>query len=366
MQLIGGGHYLKESPSYKKKSTMNNETKPEKIRLEASSLCQLRCVSCPMPYKENHRLIGYGYLKIDDFKKLVDENPWIREIELSNYGEIFLNPDLLDIIKYAYIKKVTLTAYNGANLNTANEEILEALVKYSFRGINCSIDGASNETYKRYRVRGDFDRVIENIKRINYYKEKYNSRFPLLSWQFVIFGHNEHEIPEAIKMAKDLDMRFLPELTWDESFSPIRDKEFVKEQTGLDVTSRAEYYQEHETDYTQGICYQLWNSPQINWDGKLLGCCRNYWGSFGNAFESGLLNALNNENMKYAREMLLGKKPAREDIPCATCRMYEGMKAAHRWLTPQELQNLRTPHVAGIRKSWNRIRYFIHDNILRR
>ncbi len=342
----------------------NNEIKPEKIRLEASTLCQLRCVSCPMPYKENHRIIGYGYLKIDDFKKLVDENPWIREIELSNYGEIFLNPDLFDIIKYAYIKKIVLTADNGVNLNTVDENTIEALVKYKFRRITCSIDGASNDIYKIYRAGGDFNKVIENIKRINYYKEKYNSRFPLLCWQFVIFGHNEHEIPAAMKMAKDLDMRFFPVLTWDESFSPIRDKEFVKEQTGLSVVTRDEYYQEHGTDYTQVICYQLWNAPQINWDGKLLGCCRNYWDSFGNVFESGLLNALNNEKMKYARAMLMGEQPARDDIVCSTCPVYKHMKAANRWLTTGELQKLRTPHVAGISKSWNRIRYFIHDNIL--
>lgn len=336
---------------------MNNGIKPRRIRLEASSLCQLRCVSCPMPQKKNRRIIGYGYLKINDFQKLVDENPWIREIELSNYGEMFLNPDLLDIIKYAYIKKITLTAHNGVNLNTADEKVLEALVKYKFKALTCSIDGASNETYKVYRVGGDFDKVVENIKKINYYKGKYSSKFPLLRWQFVIFGHNEHEIPEAIKMAKDLNMRFSPKLSWDESFSPIQDKEFVKKHSGLDIVSRAEYYQEHKADYMKGACSQLWESPQINWDGKLLGCCHNWWGSFGDAFESELTNALNNEKMHYAREMLLGKKPAREDIPCVTCEIYKRMKATDRWLTNSGMLRAK--------KAWHHIHSFVHNGILR-
>ena len=336
---------------------MIKKIEPKRIRLEASSLCQLRCVSCPMTQKKNRRIIGYGYLKINDFQKLVDENPWIREIELSNYGEMFLNPDLLDIIKYAYIKKIILTAHNGVNLNTADEKTLEALVKYKFRTLTCSIDGASNETYKVYRVGGDFDKVVENIEKINYHKGKYSSKFPLLRWQFIIFGHNEHEIPEAIKMAKDLNMRFSPKLSWDGSFSPIQNKDFVKKQTGLDIVSRDEYYQKYEIDYARGICRQLWECPQINWDGKVLGCCANWWGYFGDAFESGLTSALNNEKMNYAREMLLGKKPAREDIPCTTCQIYETMKATDKWLSNSGM--------IRVKKAWYHIQDFLHNNILR-
>jgi hypothetical protein len=72
-----------------------------------------------------------------------------------------------------------------------------------------------------------------------------------------------------------------------------------------------------------GNCLQLWNLPQINWDGKMLGCCRNYWGDFGgNAFRDGLTAAVMSEKMTYARQMLMGEKPPREDIPCTTCDLY--------------------------------------------
>ena len=35
--------------------------------------------------------VGRGFLQIDDFRRLLDENPSLKLIELSNYGEIFLN-----------------------------------------------------------------------------------------------------------------------------------------------------------------------------------------------------------------------------------------------------------------------------------
>jgi len=72
-----------------------------------------------------------------------------------------------------------LTLNNGVNLNNAKDEALEGLVKYSVRGVSCSIDGASPETYRKYRVRGDFNSVIANIERINYYKQVYGTEFPL-------------------------------------------------------------------------------------------------------------------------------------------------------------------------------------------
>ena len=49
-------------------------------------------------------------------------------IELSNWGEIFLNPDLPNILAYSYQKSVALTASNGVNLPTVKPEVLEAVV----------------------------------------------------------------------------------------------------------------------------------------------------------------------------------------------------------------------------------------------
>ncbi len=316
---------------------MSNIIQPRRIRLEASSICQLRCPSCPNTSKALQSVIGSGFLKLHDFQNLLDSSPWLAEIELSNYGEIFLNPDLLEMMKYAHERKVILRADNGANLNHVKEEVLEGLVRYRFGSMTCSLDGASNETYQMYRVGGNFDTVIENIRKINHFKRQYRTEYPMLAWQFVVFGHNEHEIPAARKLAGELDMAFRPKLSWDADFSPVRDAEFVKREAGLDAVSRQEFKAKRGVDYAR-ICYQLWLEPQINWDGKMLGCCRNTWGDFGgNAFQDGLFESLNNERMRYAREMLRGKRVARGDVPCTTCDVYLGMRADGYWITKEEL-----------------------------
>lgn len=318
---------------------MTNDIKPIKIRLDASTLCQLECPLCPRDALGEN--IGFGFLKFDDFKNVLDSNPWVSDIELSNYGEIFLNPDLLEIIMYAYSKNVTLHADNGVNLNTASDEVLEALVKYKFRSLKCSIDGVDQETYSIYRKSGNFEKVIQHIKKINYYKEKLKSAFPLLTWQFIVFGHNTHQIKAARQTAKNLSMLFRLRLSWDDSFSPVINKDLVRHEFGLDVSSRQEYIEKTGKDYVERICTQLWLQPQINFDGKVLGCCVNHWGNFGNIFQEGLSECLNNEKINYARAMLSGCKESRQDIPCSTCKYYKLKRKNGTWVSLADVEDSR-------------------------
>lgn len=326
--------------------------RPSKIRLETSSFCQLRCPSCPTTSRAIHPVVGGGFLKLSDFRKLLDESPRLRAIELSNYGEIFLNPELSEILREGFHRGVRLTADNGVNLNSVREGVLDDLVRYRFHSMTCSIDGASNETYRLYRVRGDFDTVIGNIEQINTLKRRHRTKYPRLAWQFVVFGHNEHEIPKAREMARRLGMEFRPKLSWDDDFSPVRDRASIARELG--AATRGEFKARQGRDYMHHICHQLWDEPQINWDGKVLGCCRNFWGDFGgNAFQDGLEKSLNHEKIRYAREMLLGGQPARADIPCTTCDLYLDRAATGRWVTRGPRRALRTL-TSRIGRAWRR------------
>jgi len=308
----------------------SKEELPKTIRIEASTICQLHCPSCYMRQdpKGVARGCGNGMLSFENFKKIVDDNNF-EEIELSNHGEIFLNPELVKMIEYAYQKNIRLTAENGVNFNKLTDEQAEALVKYKFGRIIISIDGASPETYKQYRVHGDFDTVINNIKKVNALKEKYNSEDPILRWKFILFGHNEHEVEKARKMAEELNMEIEFVTNWDPEFSPAKDLEQVKRLTGVEGQTHTPYSrlkQFRNGEICWYYCNFLWEAPQINWDGQILGCCSLYKENFGgNVFEEGLLNALNNPKMLYAKNMITGKAPALKGIPCTTCYVYEDL-----------------------------------------
>lgn len=312
---------------------------PRSIQIDASSHCQLACPVCPTANGLARPVLGAGHLKLADFERLLDRNPEIREVELSNYGEMFLNPQLPDLLACAYAREVVVSGSNGVNLNFASEAALNAVVKYRVRALTCSIDGATQETYSRYRVNGHLERVLAHVDRIRDLRRLSGSAFPLLDWQFVTMGHNEHEIEAARKMALARGMHFLPRLSWSADHSPVINQDLVRIQTGLGVASREEFREKKGVEYTRDICHQLWRAPVINWDGKMLGCCVNYWGDFGsNVFADGLSASMRSPKLEYARRMLMGNAEPRPEIPCTTCDQYQAMSRAQGWIQAKEFQ----------------------------
>ena len=312
---------------------------PRIIAVESASICQLKCPECPTGRGENKTSeIGRGVLKFEKFKEIVDNNPWIRNISLVNWGEIFLNNQLPEIIKYAAEKKVILEAFGGVNFNTVSDAALEAMVKYGFGRLTISVDGATQESYSKYRVGGNIEDVFNNLRRLLEWKKIYKANHPVITWKYVIFGHNEADIPLAIRMAKEFGIPIQFKIQWDDAFSPVKDVENIKRLTGLQFVTQDEI--ENSTGRQAGVlesCANLWNMPMINWDGKLLGCCVNTWGTFGNVDFQDIESGINNSKMKYARKMLMGKAPEDASIPCTQCHNYKDFKASGNYLKESEV-----------------------------
>lgn len=295
--------------------------KPLELRVDICTSCQLNCPGCYVRLL-NFGILGNGYMKFSEYKKLLDDNPYIREIELSNNGESLLNPDLIEILKYSYEKNVKVKFINGVNFNFASDALLEALVKYQVKELVFSIDGATNEVYKIYRRNGDLDKVFDNINKLNYYKEKYDSSAPIMTYKFILMDHNEHEIEKAIEVAEKLkcNIYFRPDYR---GFHP-KNPNKVLELTGIGVDSNT--YESEQS--VNNFCLDMINSPQINWDGRLLGCCKAILMDFKeNIFDVGLINALNSDYYKHAIYNILGDKTVYEENQCnRECDTYYTIK----------------------------------------
>lgn len=317
-------------------------SRPQHVCLDVSNVCQLKCVSCPNTNKTIKKVLGSGVMTFENYQRFIEAHPWITKVELSNWGEVFLNPELKNILEYSFKRNILLFIDNGANLNTVSEEVLEALVKYKVQSLSCSIDGASQETYSIYRVNGNYNQVIKNIRKINEFKKHYNSYSPGLKWQFVAFGHNEHEIKAARELADSLGMKFHLKLSWDDlygkTFSPILNKEIIRVESGLGVADRKEFEEKYKRNYVDRCCSFFFNKPHINFDGKLLGCGINHWADFGNVFHEGIENCIKGERYQYTRQILMGLRPERKDIPCIHCKIYNFRKTHNNYITDEQLK----------------------------
>ena len=336
--------------------------KPKNVKIEACSICQLNCEDCYMR-KYNSGLpygVGKGYLKAKDFEKFLQMNPYVERIELSNNGEIFLNPELEEIIKIAYKyqilngHQILLTGYNGVNFNNVSDKVLEALVKYNnIMALTLSIDGASQEIYSKYRRNGNFEKVIENIKKLNEYKKKYNSKFPQLLWQYIInkYDYDINEIKKAKKIAKELDMEIFfkkdqPGITENgDGFIPPNIEE-IEQETGLNYSSKLLFEKNIELNKTRWLpCRDLFNEPQINYDGIFLGCTCKFKNLYkDNVFELGLEKVLKSKVVKQTKKMLMGKYKDKDFIksfPCYNCWFYQKMKKENDFITKEEVKNMK-------------------------
>jgi hypothetical protein len=140
----------------------------------------------------------------------------------------------------------------------------------------------------------------------------------------------------AVLLAKMLNMEMLFKLNFYTDALIVQNPDRVRKYLGY--ADRREYMEKEGHHYKRHQCYEMWLQPQINWDGKLLGCSRNMWGVYAeNVFEEDLVRCLNNEKIRYGRDMLMGKVPARQDMPCMQCGVFRSMTEQGNWITEPEL-----------------------------
>ena len=131
---------------------------PYHVVLDPTNVCQLKCPFCGTGERRP------SMLKFDGFKKIIDEiGKTCINLELYNWGEPFLNKDVLEMVSYASNKYGTYVRISS-NLNVRNDELNRDLVLSGLNTLTISLDGASQETYEKYRVAGSFDKVIENFE----------------------------------------------------------------------------------------------------------------------------------------------------------------------------------------------------------
>ena len=299
------------------------QLRPSMVRLDASTRCQLNCAGCYMRL-DPLGILGSGDMPLECFTCFLDENPFIRSVELSNSGEPFLNPDLRHILRTARERDVEITLSNGVNMNSVSPQVLEELVRSQVKQITVSLDGACQETYSRYRRGGSFDAVIRNIRALNRLKAAYHSSYPRLLWQFILMPEDEEDVEAAIAMAKDLEMEIFFKQDSRGGFEP-RNPEKLRQLTGVRYSTETEY-RERLNDYYCRFCSQLLYSPQVNWDGRLLGCCTRYKTTWnGNVFEEGFLPCINRPEYRGTIAALLRGKPSALQTPCMSCSIWKKM-----------------------------------------
>jgi len=293
---------------------------PVSISFEPTTSCNLRCPECPSGLRAFTR--PTGMLQKNFFKETIDQlHKQLLYLVFYFQGEPYLNPDFLDMVKYASSKKIyTATSTNAHYLNDDNAR---RTIESGLDRLIISIDGTTQDVYEQYRVGGKLAKVLEGTKNVVKWKKEMKSKTPFIVFQFLVVKPNEHQIEDVKKLAKEMgvdDVWFKTAQVYDYENDPNKLIPTLDKYSRYKKTSSGYEFKGKLANH----CWRLWHDPVITWDGLVAPCCfdKDAQHQLGDLKERSFKEIWENgEYKKFRTAILKGRKNI--DI-CSNCS--EGTK----------------------------------------
>ncbi|MFW6164045.1 MAG: radical SAM/SPASM domain-containing protein [Planctomycetota bacterium] len=295
--------------------------KPFFVMIEPTNACNLRCPLCPTGCGTLDR--PKAFLPLEQFQQCIDElGPYALEVNLTNYGEPMLHPDLPAMVAYA--KAAGLKVRLGTNGHFLTQDSARALVEAGLDAVYISYDGVDQDSYATYRVRGDLAKVRDGVRVLREQRQALQSSAPFVELQFLVMRHNEDQIEAFRSVADELgaDRRIIKPVSfnvadWDDADTRSTFQDFFPEQEQYQV------YVHEDGDWRwrrDGLdfCTAPWRTLTVLADGAIVPCCRDPRGKYtmGNV-AAGVLAVWNNDRYRAFRRSLIER---REKMPiCNVC-----------------------------------------------
>jgi len=289
---------------------------PISISFEPTTSCNLRCPECPSGLRAFTR--PTGMLQNDFFRDTIDQlSKDLLYLVFYFQGEPYLNPQFLDMVKYASSKGIyTATSTNAHYLS---EDNARKTVESGLDRLIISIDGTTQDVYQQYRVGGKLNKVLEGARNIVKWKKELKSNKPFVFFQFLVVKPNEHQIEDVKRLAKEIgvdEVRFKTAQVYDYENDP---NNLIP---GIDKYSRYRKNEQGEMEIKNSLqnhCWRLWHATVISWDGLVVPCCfdKDAQHTLGDLKGKPFKEVWHNDKYKRFREqVLMGRKNI--DI-CANC-----------------------------------------------
>jgi radical SAM protein with 4Fe4S-binding SPASM domain len=277
-----------------------------------------------------------GFLSVKDYQIILKKiAPYATHIGLFNYGEPLLNKEIWEMVSLTANKGIYTCIHSNLTVNQFDETKANTIVECGLSELSASIDGATQETYEKYRRGGNFELAVSNLEQLQKAKVRLGSETPELVWSFLINRYNESEQEKAKEMASNIGVtiKFSLMNVWgNESWESSLHKE--TRESGLD---HSENYRGHNRSLPilvndvvlhpnlHSWCVQPLNLMIINWNGDVFPCCTvsddRY--SLGNLLSTDIDELWNNNRFRKCRQFLYNYGARQntnsvcEILPCA-------------------------------------------------
>lgn len=223
------------------------------FNFETTSYCNAKCPSCFRTanlYIEDQYhgpIRHFKHLSVEDFEEfLLNNSKYLNSIKSSpgnkkydlvvakfcgEIGDPLMNPFLDKITSIAENVFDKVEIYTNGGLRSS-EWIKKFLLSYKKTSFVFGIDGLNNEINRKYRVNVDTDKALTNMFEA--------SKYRWTRWDYTIFEHNFHELPNVVELAKKYNLNLLCRFNGRE-FEKINDIDLKKCENFL-KTNKINYY----------------------------------------------------------------------------------------------------------------------------
>jgi radical SAM family protein/iron-sulfur cluster protein len=181
---------------------------PSRMFIECTAACNISCnQACCAPETGITRTREAGMLDFDLFRRVIDEvGGSLVRIDFFNYGEAFLHKRAIEMCEYIKTNFPHIYLYTSTNGLAFTEQQARRLAHSGIDEVTFSIDGATPESYVKYRQRGKFDVAIRNLRAMADEKRRAGRDLPCLNWRYILFVWNDSdaEMDEARRLGAEI------------------------------------------------------------------------------------------------------------------------------------------------------------------
>lgn len=299
---------------------------PYLMIIDPCNYCNLRCPLCPTGLGTLGR--PQKMMSLECFKSYFDPMaPYLFEAYLHNWGESLLNKEVFKMVAHAQANNVGTNI--SSNLSETTSADIDALLDSGLEYLIVSLDGTTQESYSKYRVRGKFEKVMDNMAEIIRRRNKRKLKNPVVEWQFIVMRQNEHQIEEANIIAKKVGVDLLRFIPVGMPYDTVDRKGVAEEWFPRSVAGREFAPEGVEQQFGQANkpspCFYLYRSMVVNPDGGVAPCCvvDKKDGDFAQLPAEDMHKTWNNDHYQSGRA-LFSPENAKNTVPtiCDECDIF--------------------------------------------
>jgi MoaA/NifB/PqqE/SkfB family radical SAM enzyme len=270
---------------------------PIEITLESTAKCNLYCPMCP----RHIYTFDNENMNLELYKKIIEDcKDYVEFVWPYGIGEPMIHPNLFEMIRITADAGIRTGMSTNATL--MEDKRADMLLDSGLDYVILAFDGATKETYEKYRTGATFEKTRANI--LNFLQRKIDRKSKIyVVMQMVLLKENTPEIDAYRKM-------------W--SIPGVDEIRFKRDEIQIDGSRIPD---DKLKGQRRNPCHLLWRGPlYVRYDGLAYPCCYMYdEPPVGDLKKQSVMEVWNSPEMVRLREAHLTGDVS--DYPlCQTCQ----------------------------------------------